>query len=199
MSYKYCMLGSRYGGEHTIGTISRDVAEYWLKQGEGAFENYMLNFDHDELNEKGSIPKEYQLPNWYELDDIDHLCSVEFYEDNTITVFDTTNQKEGDFSWVGEQVAEISMTEDKIGSFIDEQAKASLTIFDYVVYGQSFEKGTCTFETLEIDEPFDASKLKFDGSVWNKSQFVHGLTYEDTYLCNEGMEGETKSMACWIE
>ena len=37
MTYKYHVLGTPYGGEHTIGTIPKKVAEYWLKQGADAF------------------------------------------------------------------------------------------------------------------------------------------------------------------
>jgi hypothetical protein len=198
MKYEYHIYGSRCGGEHTIGTIPKKVAEYWSQQGADAFEEYMLNWEHEELNEGASIPKEYQLPNWYELDDIDHMCSIEFHEGNIVTVTDITNQKEDDMPWVGNVIAEIPMTEDKIGSFIDEVAKAP-NKDDFIVYGQSFEKGICSFETLKIDEPFDASKLKFDVAVWDDLYLVSGLIYDDKYLANEGMEGETKSMACWID
>ena len=197
--YKYYLHAGHYGGEHTIGTIPKEVAEYWLDKGADAFEEYMLDWDHDEINDSGTIPEEFQLPNWYDVDDIEHVCSIEFTSLNTLTVTDITNQKDGDNIWVGKEIAEIKMSEDKIGELLDEESDKISNNDDYIVYGQSFEKGSCSFEILETDEPFNASKLKFDVAVWNDLQFVTGINYDGESLSNEGMEGHGKSMACWIE
>ena len=45
--YKYKVSISRYGGEHTIGTIPTKVANWWLEnQTADEFEEYILsNFD----------------------------------------------------------------------------------------------------------------------------------------------------------
>jgi len=68
--YNYYLMVGPYGGKHTIGTIPKKVAEYWLNKGADAFDEYMLDDDHDKINNSGSIPKEYQLPVWYELNNI---------------------------------------------------------------------------------------------------------------------------------
>jgi hypothetical protein len=205
--FKYGFYASRYGGEHTIGTIPKKVAEYWLDKGADAFKEYMLDWNHDEINDSGTIPEEDQLPNWYEVDDIDHMCTIEFADTNTLTVFDVTNKKDELWSW-GEEIAEIAMTENKIDSVGDETAIIKIeeewnelppSNDEYIVYGQSFEKGSVVFETLETKEPFDASKLKFNISKWNDLYLVNSLSYDGVELENMGMEGFGKSMACWID
>ena len=45
MKYKYNICATRYGGEHTIGTINKSVASYWLKRGQDEFEDYMTDWD----------------------------------------------------------------------------------------------------------------------------------------------------------
>ena len=53
---------------------------------------------------------------------------------------------------------------------------------------------------LETDRPFDASKLKFYVSAWNKFHLITGINYNGEDLGNEGMEISTgQSMECWID
>ena len=198
--FKYHLYGSRYGGEHTIGTIPIDVAEYWLDKGADAFEDYMLDWEHDEINMSGEIPEKYQLPNWYEVDNIEHLCSIEFEDANVIVVQDITNQKEGDMPWNGKVITEIDLKEDLLGTITNPFENNNDWKGDNVlVYGQSFEKGGCNFETLITEEPFDASKVKCDVTQWDTILMVDGINYDGEFLSNEGMEGIGKSMSCWID
>ena len=62
--YKYDVYISRYGGEHTIGTIPLKVAKWWLENKTAdEFEEYVFshdwNDDKEELNK--SIPEEFQI------------------------------------------------------------------------------------------------------------------------------------------
>jgi hypothetical protein len=189
-TYKYDLWGTRYGGEHTIGTISKDVATYWIKEGTDVFSEYMWTWDHDEKNADGSIPEEFQLPEWWEVDDIEHLSTVEFESSNHLIVNDAST---------GEVVAEIAMTEDLIGSIHDPIAQTVLKPDQAIVYGQSFEKGGFNFESLEVTEPFDPSKMKFELTVWDSIKLVHAVTYGDQTLSSSDGDTVGKSYACWID
>lgn len=204
MEYEYNIWGSRYGGEHTIGTIPLKTAIYWLKKGEDAFEEYMFSGywddDKDELN--NDIPEEHQIEEmWHDLDDVDHICSVEFESSNVLVVEDAKT---------GKTVAEIEMTEDKLGSVCDP---LSLLTYDddgdlidpdtgemmNLVYGQSFEKGGFNFETIKTNEPFDASKLKFNITTWSTMKLVHAVEYDGEDYGAEGGDTIGKSMSMWID
>ena len=116
MTYKYHVLGTSNGGEHTIGTIPKKVAEYWLKQGDDAFQEYMFAWDDEKVELNKNIPEEFQLEqDWYDIDDIGHICSVEFHDSNVLIVEDAKT---------GETVTEIEMTDDKLGVVDDVLTKA---------------------------------------------------------------------------
>jgi hypothetical protein len=195
--YKYYLIAGPYGGEHTIGTIPKKVAVYWLDKGADSFDEYMLNDDHDKINNSGTIPEEYQLPIWYELNNVSHMSTVMFCNSNFLTVFDVTELGENVYLEKGKEVAKIEMTDDMIGN--SDVSAVKLTNDEYVVYGASNDTGFCRFELLETDKPFDASKLKFYVSAWNKFKLVMGINYNGRDLGNEGMEISTgQSMECWI-
>ena len=194
MKYEYHIWGSRYGGEHTIGTIPQKVADYWLEQGQDVFQDYMFagywEDDKEELNK--TIPKEFQIDTyWHDLDNIDHFCTVEFETSNVITVEELKT---------GKQVAEIAMTDDLLGDvnnpFANDNAWKGENA---VVYGQSFEKGCFPFENLIIDEPFDASKVKLNVSEWHTMKLVDAISYEGQVLYAQGGDTIGKSMAMWID
>ena len=194
MKYEYHIWGSRYGGEHTIGTIPQKVADYWLEQGQDVFQDYMFagywEDDKEELNK--TIPKEFQIDTyWHDLDNIDHFCTVEFETSNVITVEELKT---------GKQVAEIAMTDDLLGDvnnpFANDNAWKGENA---VVYGQSFEKGCFPFENLIIDEPFDASKVKLNVSEWHTMKLVDAISYEGQVIYAQGGDTIGKSMAMWID
>ena len=196
MTYKYHVLGTPYGGEHTIGTIPKKVAEYWLKQGADAFNDYMFAWDDEKVELNKNIPREFQIEqDWYEIDDIEHICSVEFHDSSVLIVEDAKT---------GETVAEIEMTDNKLGVVGDALTKAienDENIYNgekVIVYGQSFEEGSFTFENLVTDEPFDASKVKLDVTLWDNLKLVHAVCYGNQTLCIENGDTIRKSMAVWI-
>jgi len=200
MKYEYTLWGSRYGGEHTIGTIPKTVADYWLDKGQDAFEEYMFagywDDDKEELNK--TIPEEFQINEyWHDIDDIEHMCSVEFESSNVLIIEDAKT---------GETVAEIPMTDDKLGAIDYPESDAydnDEDIFNgdkVIVYGQSFEKGGFDFENLLLDEPFDVSKVKFNVTQWVNLKLVGSVSYGDTIELNiEGGDTFGKSMEMWID
>jgi len=113
--YKYYLIAGPYGGKHTIGTIPKKVAKYWLDKGADAFGEYMLDSNHDKINDTGRIPEEYQLPIWHKLDNISHMSSVVFCNSNFLTVLDVTNLDESLSLEEGQEIAKITMTDVMIG------------------------------------------------------------------------------------
>ena len=196
MTYEYYLTASRYGGEHTIGTIPQKIADYWLDKGQEAFQEYMFagywDDDKDELNK--NIPVEYQIDTyWHDMDDIEHMCTVEFHDTNVLYVEDAKT---------GETVGEINMTEDLLGTVFDPLTEGVCgvdTTGKAIVYGQSFEKGGFNFEMLKTDEPFDASKVKFNVTEWDTLKLVDGIVYDAEMLCVEDGDTIGKSMAMWID
>ena len=198
--YKYHLIAGPYGGKHTIGTIPKKVGKYWLDKGADAFGEYMLDSDHDKINNSCEIPEEYQLPIWHKLDNISHMSSVVFCNSNFLTVLDVTNLDENISLDEGQEIAKITMTDVMIGNSEIDAGKLLELDDDFVIYGASNDTGFCRFELLETDKPFDASKLKLDLTGWNKFKLVKAIKYNGVGLGNEGMEVSTRqSMECWID
>ena len=88
MSYTYQISAYRYGGEHTIGTIPRKVALWWMQNHSDDFEHYFMQDDktHDSEDNWGHIPEEYRLENFYENADILHHDCCEFSDEGWIEV-----------------------------------------------------------------------------------------------------------------
>ncbi len=186
---KYIITGQRYGGEHTIGIISKETAKYWETQDN--FEEYI--FDADDRNNDGSIPEKYQLPNWYEIDDVFHTDALEYADMQWIDVLDCETN---------ELVAEaINITTISIINTNDaeqEHRDANPEFDGAYVFGQSFEKGAWEYE-LETDKPFDISKLKANVSEWSGVLLVEALVYDGTEMVGMCEDSVGKSMNCFIE
>ena len=198
--YSYYLMAGPYGGEHTIGTIPEKVAKYWLDQGADAFGEYMLDTNHDKINDSGAIPKKFQLPIWQRVNNISQISSVVFCNSNSLTVIDVTNLSEKILYEEGREIAKITLTDGKIGDSDVGAGKLQNLRNEYVVYGASNDTGFCKFELLETNKPFDETKLKFDLTSWNKFKLLAGVKYCEDSVGIEGMEILTKqSMECWID
>ena len=198
--YSYYFMAGPYGGEHTIGTIPEKVAKYWIGKGADAFGEYMLNSNHNKINDTNKVPKKYQLPIWQELNNISHMSSVVFCNSNSLSVLDVTKLSIKDYFEKGKEVAKITLTDGTIGD-PDVNAEKFLNLNnEYIVYGASNDTGFCKFELLEIDEPFDSTKLKFDLTSWNRFKLLAGIKYHGINLDILGMEIQTEqSKEFWID
>ncbi len=78
MSYIYELSAYRYGSEHTTGTMPNSVTEYWLEKGPEDFGGLSMPWDRKENYTK--IPKQFQLNEWSEIDNIMHECTVALKE-----------------------------------------------------------------------------------------------------------------------
>ena len=208
MKYQYELICTRYGGEHTIGSIPNEVAQFWSERCDGdnsKFEEYMFNWDDDDKND--GIPEKYQLREGYEHSDVMHEYTVEFAEGQMIDVEDTKNEK---------TIAEIKLTDvlvDKTtcpeSDFRDKQNphEEGTDESDYweqpyaLLFWAYNEKGWWGW-LLETDEVFDATKLKVDIQLWSSLKLVSGFSYDGKELDrldNTGDGNDSKGLYTWID
>jgi hypothetical protein len=186
----YLVVGTRYGGEHTIGTISKEISEYWEEQDD--FEEYI--YETYDRNEDGTIPEKYQLSSWYECDDVMHEYSLEYSDQNRINILDIEKD---------EYIVEnLDVTTLKINRTIclEQEHKDANPDFDgSYVYGQHFEKAGWDYE-METDKHFDITKLKVNVSEWSDLQLVNSLVYDDgDAIQGDNEDGSvSKSFSAWI-
>ena len=197
MGYKYRLDGYRLGGEHTIGLLEPEVGKFWCKYSQEEFEEYMFSDPYDErkdLDKKWKIPKKFQIDEyWHDLDAIDHLCSVEYEGSNSFIVTDLETD---------EEVATIDMEsipiKETINPFLRGMVKNEHK-GKFVVYGQSFEKGSFSFQEIETDKPFDKSLLQVVLVEWDTLKFVESIVYDGEEYANEDGDTIGKEMNMWIE
>ena len=186
---------SRYGGEHTIGTITQEQGHFWFQMGDELFTQY-LHFQNvggdDDLNVKWNIPEHLKLKEFWEIDDIEHINAPEFADQNMI-----------EFSIDGEEViAELDFAKDEVKDMIliaDEET-VNYEGDGVVVYAQSFVKGG--FETaFEIEGKFNLSKLKLLCSSWGDLLLVTGFGYDGEELDHNGWQDNSwgKGQCAWID
>jgi len=203
--YKYFINISRLGGEHTIGTISRKVANYWLDEGPDKFEEYIFSNDwgedKEELNK--SIPEEFQINEyWNDMDDIDHINGAEYSSSNFLIVRDISDNPD---PLLGKEIGEYSIEDIPIEKLSDPANDAMKNNDDItngdiaIIYGQSFEKGAWDYEVIETNEPFDIFKLKLSITQWDSLKIVTDIHYDDKVYCNDSSDTTTKSTAFWID
>ena len=199
MGYNYKLNAGHYGGEYTIGTISKSAAEYWLSKGDKVFSEYVFAADRDE--DFFNIPENHKLNEWYEIDDIMHESSLEFSDSNWFKITETDTGKSFyiDFFKIDKNSIVIDNSE-MMNAMSSEKA---------VVFGQSFEKGSyevicydkdyneCAFST---DEPFDLKKIKnVCVTKWSDLLLLNSFEYEDYFFDVTIVEESTvKSMNAWI-
>jgi len=153
---QYVLTASRYGGEHTIGTLESRTAAHWLGRGHEAFERRALGMDDCDDESDGSDGSGgegakggrrdgggvHELPEWYEIDGILHLNAPEWATGNSILV----EELQAGANTARREVVTIEMaTEEadaRVASVTDhlEVYRATHPDLPAVVYGQSFEK-----------------------------------------------------------
>ena len=177
------------GGEHTIGTVSNEVAKYWQTDGEEFFEEYMFSWEKPELIEKYSIPEKFQLQDWNELDDLAHLNGPEILEDDSILeVHNSESSKK-----ISDIVITKEMLEIEEEPEVSEEQKKEVQC----VYGQAFNKGNYIYGPIESDKPFDIKKLKLNCSTWEGLIILNYIEYdgESYYLEEESTTGKSQNIS----
>jgi len=190
-SMRYEIIGTRYGGEHTIGTIPKEVAKFWFTQG-NRFKEYMKDTSiQEERNKDGSVPKEYQLGECWVNDDVFHNDTLEFSGENKLQVLDTESN-----DWIAEIKLTDVLVNKKKNPVRDRDWDRTL---NYLVYRQGMDKGGWTW-ILETDEVFDVSKLKVNiDQYYDDIKLVDTLVYDGQEIESDGGDGNIHhDFYCWI-
>lgn len=199
--FQYKIVARGSGGEYTIGAVDEKISEYWLEQGKNKFKEYMINNDREESNSKFNVPEEYQLPAWYEIDNIKHLNSVEFHSSTTFYISDLLASKE---------ITSINLNEEMIKSICDPLSELEELNIKYwesiyeegenqIIFGGDQQKGSFTFKTIESDEAFDLTKLKINCTEWVDLKIIHSLEYDGKIYLPDEADTIHEAMAIWID
>lgn len=165
---KYRIEISGQGGEVVIGTVKREIYDYF-EENDIDIEEYASDWDNEQ-----DVPEEFQPfepGSWYDCDNLAHECGPAV-DDCYISVLDANDT-----------VIYDALT---FGAFTDLGAEHDAgtevypteTLEDGDVYfiGQSFEKGL--FQVYEVEtETFDPSKLVFFTTDCDGWEIVTRVTY----------------------
>jgi hypothetical protein len=183
---KYVVRGGRYGGEVTIGRVSKEFVEYWSpkveEDGDGDLINHVVNLDYDGADVDPSLPTMTVDGNtaWYEIDDIEH--SNGYYADSNffVTELDEEGNETGDeveftnASLYGrEAYNETSMPEPT-----EYLTQEDVDNYVPVLVFHSGEKGAFGQWIIETEEDFDPYKFTFSILETNLGEFVERVWYD---------------------
>jgi hypothetical protein len=189
-TYKISLWG--YGGETVMGTVDRDIYDYFRHR-RLAVSDFAWDSDYAEEN---NIPEDmWPFPpgSWYECDDIAHGNGVE-RNSGTLHIEDET----GEIVYQ-KSLDDISGYEDSDGNpepewcnnneaFIDEKPPGTI-----VFIGTSNEKGTFFEGEIDLTAPFDVSKLTLNYDEIDGSEIIAGVSYDDVDIDNWGGSTDGKS------
>ena len=193
MSYKYEITAGKYGGEYTIGTIPNSVGLHWLNRKEDDFQDYLFSWDRE--SDFPKIPKKFELPEWHEIDNIMHECTVEFHDINWFNVYDLNTHE---YSTI--KFSEINKDEVWVD---DSEMNKALSTKKTAVFAHSWEKGNYVCECNEgefiIDEPFDIKKVRnVLTTQWDTTVLLNAFQYEDYTFNVYGGDSIGTGSSAWL-
>jgi hypothetical protein len=182
-SYNISLWG--YGGEIAMGTVRREIFDYFKKR-RISVPDFAWDYDAvEELN----IPEELQpfsAGSWYECDDLGHSSGVS-RNSGTIQITDENGNT------VLERPLE-SLDGTDIGLACDNEAWVGMVSPGEVVFvGRSNEKGTFFEGTIELTAPFDPEKLVLYYDDLDGEEIITQVYYDDQDVDNWGGNTDGKS------
>ncbi len=184
-TYKISLWG--YGGESVMGTVRREVYDYFKKR---RLDLTTFAWDDDYATEH-DIPEEFwPFPpgSWYECDDIAHTngvdrgsCTICIQDENGNTVLEQSL----DFFSDQEDCPEFEFGDEH---YIDGQPEGTV-----VFIGNSNEKGTFFESEFEIKSPFDINKVTLLVDEVDGNEYIYGVTYDGDDVENYGGSTDGKS------
>lgn len=141
-----------YGGEVVMGTVKREVYDYFVKN-EIDLEDFVNDWDNDM-----EVPNElcpFAPGEWHECDNLAHESGVEMNDACWIEITD------GDGNTIWQSCLDVGALSDAGVELIETcETYASFQPNGTVVfYGQNFEKGTFFDQAFDVTSPFDHTKL----------------------------------------
>lgn len=183
-TYRISLWG--YGGEYVMGTVDREVYDYFKKR-RLSVSDYAWDSDNEY-----EVPDELQpFPpgSWYECDNMCHASGVD-RNSGTLQVSDENGNDVYTISLenidgYSDGSPEISCSEEV---WIDEKDPGTV-----VFIGVSGEKGTFFEGDIELNEPFDSSKLTVYYDEIDGNEIVTQVEYDGVEIDNEGANTNGKS------
>jgi len=177
-----------YGGEYVMGTVERKIYDYF-KQRRLSLSDYAWDSDYAEEH---NIPEDMQpFPpgSWYECDDMAHTSGVDrnagtlqICDENGNTVYERSLD---DVDGYSDDSPEIGGGDEV---WIDSKDPGTV-----VFIGVSNEKGTFFESEIELNEPFDITKLCISYDDIDGNEIVGMVTYDNEDLDNNGGSTNGKS------
>ena len=188
---------SGYGGEVVLGTVTKEIYDFWTGPGEEHFHDYVYSPDWFEDEEpKFEIPENAKLDRaWHDIDDIGHECAAVF--DHCYLDISEYAGKEYDSEFIRELYAgDLTEFIEKYENEVDWDEEAYPEPKAYSFYGCSAEKGTFYDGVFEIpDDSFDPKKFSFYCTDIYGNELVYQINYEGVdYIDNEGGSTTGKSL-----
>ena len=191
MTYTYRIMINGYGGEFTLGRITKPQHDFWsdevmsILKGYDNAEDALTEYVNDvwAMNEDPSIPDSAKFEyNWYEIDDVYHV-----YGGNLWSSYINIDQidAENEVSIVSDSIEDFAKTNELEQEWQDWDWPEDEEL--YLLEGISAEKGTFFETTIQLDEPIDVTKFKFNvQETYNEEDIVVGLVYNGEELDNDG-------------
>ena len=185
-TYKITMWG--YGGEKVMGTVDREIYDYFKKRRLN-LSDFAWDSDYAEEN---NIPEEmYPFPpgSWYECDDMAHAHGVsrnagtlQIEDENGTVVYERSLE---DIDGYSDDSPELSGGDE---TWIDKKPAGTV-----VFIGSSNEKGTFFEGEIPLTEPFDITKLSLSYDEIDGEELVNSVYYDGEDIDNWGGNTDGKS------
>lgn len=181
-----------YGGEAFIGSVSREIYEYFKVNNIDLSE---YTYDWDNSLEVPIEMQPFTPGSGYECDNLFHAYGASMDDINVLRVFDENDEIIWESSLSLDQLESQEIECNETDSFYFENIKDG----DVVFYGSEGEKGTLYSGEIKLTESFDPKKIKLEYSDANGWLICHSITYNDEYIDNYDMSTTGKWSECeWI-
>jgi len=187
-TYKISMWG--YGGEKVMGTVSREIYDYF-KSRRLDLSDYAWNSDYAEENNIPEAMQPFPAGSWYECDNLAHASGVN-RDAGTLQIEDETGatvyerQLESLTGFNEEDPEPEFDCNDEV--WIDRESPGTV-----VFLGSSNEKGIFFEADLELTAPFDITKLVLGYDEIDGEPIVNCVTYDGEDIDNWGGSTDGKS------
>ena len=184
-TYKVLLWG--YGGEYVMGTVDRKIYDYFKKR-----RLDLSDYAWDEsYSEENNIPEEMQpfYPGqWHDCNDMGHAWGVD-RNAGTLQILDENNEVKYELS-----TDDICGMEDEPEWQDDDEVYIDSQELGTVVFiATSSEKGTFFEGHLELQSPFDITKLSLAYTEIDGNEVITGVYYKEEQIENYGGDTTGKS------
>ena len=177
-----------YGGEVVMGTVDREIYDYFKKRRLDLSE-YSWDSDYAEQHDIPDDMQPFSPGSWYDCDNMAHCHGVErsagtleILDENNNTVFEARLE---DMTGDEDNEPRIECTSE---TAITDKGPGQV-----VFVGNSNEKGTFFEGEFELKEPFDIRKLCLCYEEVDGNQIINIVTYDNQDVDNSGGSTDGKS------